>query len=116
MVLAWGPEQASGLARERVAASAQVQEPDRAREAVPELAQAVVPAWASVQGPDQNQARAPARGLEMVKVWESARERAAVPVQGWERDPARRAQPEPVQAEALVQELVQGQGSGQAQA
>ena len=76
----------------------------------------MVPAWASVQGPDQNQARAPARGLETVKVWEPARERAAVPVQGWEPDPARRAVPEPVQAEALVQALVQGQGSGQAQA
>ena len=106
MVLAWGPEQVS----------AQAPVPDRAREAVPELAQAVVLAWASVRGPDQNQARAPVRGPETVKVWEPARERAAVPVQGWERDPARRAEPAPVQAEALVQALVQGPGSGQAQA
>ena len=98
MVLVWGAEQVS----------AQAPVPDRAREAVPELAQAVVLAWASVQGP------------ETVKVWEPARERAAVPVQGWERDPARRAEPEPAQAEAqvqaLVQALVQGPGSGQAQA
>ena len=94
MVLAWGPEQVS----------AQAPVLDRAREAVPELAQVVVLAWAPVRGP------------ETVKVWEPARERAAVPVQGWERDPARRAEPEPVQAEALVQALVQGPGSGQAQA
>ena len=70
----------------------------------------MVLALASVWGPDQNQARAAARGPETVKVWEPARERAAVPVQGWERDPARRAEPESVQAEALVQ------GAGQAQA
>ena len=106
MVLAWGPEQVS----------AQAPVPDRAREAVPELAQAVVLAWASVWGPDQNQARAAARGPETVKVWAPARGRAAVPAQGWEQDPARRAVPEPVQAEALVQALVQGPGSGQAQA
>ena len=92
MVLAWGPEQVS----------AQAPVPDRAREAVPELAQAVVLAWASVRGP------------ETVKVWAPARERAAVPVQGWEQDPARRAVPEPVQAEALVQALVQGSGQAQA--
>ena len=116
MVLAWGPEQASGLARERVAASALAQELDRAREAVPGPAQAVVPASASVRGLGQNQVRVPARGPETVKVWAPARERAAVPVQGWEQDPARRAVPEPVQAEALVQALVQGPGSGQAQA
>ena len=90
MVLAWGPEQVS----------AQAPVLDRAREAVPELAQAVVLAWASVRGP------------ETVKVWAPARERAAVPVQVWEQDPARRAVPEPVQA--LVQALVQGPGSGQA--
>lgn len=88
--------------------------PDRAWEAVPGPAQAVVPASAPVRGPDQNQARAPARGLETVKEWEPARERAAVLVQGWEQDPARRAVPEPVQAEALVQVLVQGSGQAQA--
>lgn len=76
----------------------------------------MVLAWASVRGPDQNQARAAARGPETVKVWAPVRERAAVPVQGWEQDPARRAVPEPVQAEALAQALVQGPGSGQAQA
>ena len=116
MVLAWGPEQVSGLARERVAASAQVQEPDRAWEAVPGPAQAVVPVRVSVRGPDLNQARAPARGLETVKGWEPARERAVVLAQAREPDPARRAVPEPVQAEALAWALVQGPGSGQAQA
>lgn len=106
MVLAWGPEQASGLARERVAASAQVQEPDRTREAVPELAQAVVPVWVSVRGLDQSQARAPAGGLE------PAQERAAV--QAREREPARRAVPEQVQAEALAWAFGLDPGSGQA--
>lgn len=113
---AWEPGQVSGLARERVAASALAQEPDRAREAVPELAQAVVPAWASVRGLDQSQARAAAGGLEPVKVWEPVRERAAV--QARELDPARKAVPEPVQAEALAWALgwVFGLDPGQAQA
>lgn len=114
MVLAWGPEQALGQARERVAASAQARVLDWAREAVPELAQAVVPAWVSVRELDRSQARAPARGLETVKVWGPARERAAV--QARERDPARRAVPEPVQAEALAWAFGLDPGSGQAQA
>ena len=90
VALAWEPGQVSGL--------------DRAREAVPELAQAVVPAWASV------------RGLETVKGWEPARERAVVLAQAREPDPARRAVPEPVQAEALAWAFGLDPGSGQAQA
>ena len=114
MVPAWGPGQVSGLARERVAASALARVLDRAREAVPELAQAVVPAWASVRGQGQSQARAAAGGLEPVKEWEPVRERAAV--QARELDPARRAVPEPVQAEALAWAFGLDPGSGQAQA
>ena len=90
VVLAWEPGQVSGLARE----------------AVPELAQAVVPALASVRGLDQSQARAPAGGLE------PAQERAAV--QAREPEPARRAVPEPVQAEALAWAFGLDPGSGQA--
>ena len=100
VALAWEPGQVSGL--------------DRAREAVPELAQAGVPAWAAVRGLDQSQARAPVGGPEPVKEWEPARERAAV--QAREREPARRAVPEPVQAEALAGAFGLDPGAGQAQA
>ena len=114
VALAWEPGQVSGLARERVAASALARVLDRAREAVPELAQAVVPAWATVRGLDQGPAMAPVGGPEPVTEWEPARERAAV--QARELEPARRAVPEPVQAEALAWAFGLDPGSGQAQA
>ena len=87
-------------------------EQDPAGRAVPEPVQAE--ALALVRGLDQSQARAPAGGPEPVKVWEPARERAAV--QARERDPARRALPELVQAEALALAFGLDPGSGQAQA